>query len=103
MHAPMPQYFVLQDQRVIERVPRPPHLSPPCDSIPAVIFYTNGWAGARVVDLLTGKVVVNAANDAVLEEHGFRSITISLEVWAVAPSLCPLFLKQPHSGQAIPP
>ncbi|KAF8550095.1 hypothetical protein OG21DRAFT_1488036 [Imleria badia] len=79
MHAPMPQYYVLQDQRVIERVPRPPHLSPPCESIPAIIFVANGWAGVPVMDLLMETAVISAANDAVLEEQGFRTITISLE------------------------
>ncbi|KAG8215557.1 hypothetical protein J3R82DRAFT_7400 [Butyriboletus roseoflavus] len=79
MHAPMPQYFTLLDQRRIERVPRPLHLSPPHESIPGITFSVNGWAGVRVKDILKDTVFVDAANDMVLEHHGWRSIVVHLE------------------------
>ncbi|KAI9456314.1 hypothetical protein HD554DRAFT_2030569 [Boletus coccyginus] len=79
MHAPMPQYYTLQDQRRIERVPRPPHLSPPYESIPAITFSANGFPGVRSKDVLKGRVTIDAANDVVLGQHGFRTIVVSLE------------------------
>ena len=86
----MPQYYALPDQRGIERVPRPAHLSPPYDSIPAVTFSVNGWAGVRV-----NTVTVDAANDAVPAQHGWRSIVVNLEVKTVdCPSLF-IVLKRP--------
>ena len=79
----MPQYYALPDQRRIERVPRPARLSPPYDSIPAITFSVNGWAGVRVKDVLKDTVTVDAANDAVLVQHGWRSIVVNLEVKTV--------------------
>lgn len=99
----MPQYYTLQDQRRIERVPRPPHLSPPYESIPPITFSANSFPGVRLKDLLKGRVTIDAANDAVLGQHGFRTIVVSLEVRTVASLLCSLFSKQYHSGQAMIP
>lgn len=76
----MPQYHTLLDQRRIERVPRPLHLSPPYESIPAITFSVNGWAGVRVKDVLKDTVIIDGANDTVLEPHGWRSIVVNLEV-----------------------
>lgn len=87
----MPQYYALSDKRRIERVPRPPHLSPPYESIPAITFSVNGWAGVRVKDVLKDTVVIDAANDAVLAHHGWRSIVVNLEVWMVVSPPCLLF------------
>ena len=84
----MPQYYALPDQRGIERVPRPAHLSPLYDSIPVATFSVNGWAGVRVKDVLKNTVTVDAANDAVLAQHGWRSIVVNLDVKTVGcPSL----------------
>lgn len=82
---------MLLDQRRIERVPRPLHFSPPYDSIPAVTFSVKGWAGVRVKDVLKDTVTIDAANDTVLEHHGWRSIVVNLEVWTVASPPCLLF------------
>ncbi|KAF8125091.1 hypothetical protein EV363DRAFT_677949 [Boletus edulis] len=79
MHAAMPQYYTLQDQRVIERVPRPPQLSPPSESVPAITFSVNGYPGVRMKDIQKDRVTVDAPNDLVFEEYGFRSIVINLE------------------------
>lgn len=87
----MPQYYTLQDQRRIERVPRPSCLSPPYDTIPPITFSANGFPGVRAKDVLKDTITIDAANDAVLEEHGWRSIVVSLEVWQVTSPLCMLF------------
>lgn len=91
MRAPMPQHYVSQGQHVIERVPRPPHLSPHCESIPGLVFCVNGHPGVLVKHVLEDSVIIDGANDTVLEAHRFRTIVISLEVWTVASPLCPLF------------
>lgn len=87
----MPQYYTLQDQRRIERVPRPLYLNPPYESIPAITFSANGFPGVRAKDVLKDTVTIDAANDAVLEQYGWRSIVISLEVWKVVSPLYMLF------------
>ncbi|KAF8125122.1 hypothetical protein EV363DRAFT_1453986 [Boletus edulis] len=73
------QYYTLQDQRVIERVPRPPQLSPPSESVPAITFSVNGYPGVRMKDIQKDRVTVDAPNDLVFEVYGFRSIVINLE------------------------
>lgn len=88
MHAPMPQHYTLLDQRRIERVPRPLHLSPPYESIPGVTFSVNGWAGVRVKDILKDIVFIDAGNDTVLEHLGWRSTVVNLQVWIMASPLC---------------
>lgn len=87
----MPQHFVLQDQRLLERVPRPLHLSPPYESITPIMFGVNGYPGVLVTDILKDRVISDNANDPVLDALGFRSTVISFEVWTVVSPLCPLF------------
>ncbi|KAG9308906.1 hypothetical protein JVU11DRAFT_11366 [Chiua virens] len=79
MRAPMPQYYALPDQRRIEHIPRPAHLSPPYESIPAVTFSVRGWPGVRVKDILKDTLIIDSAGDSVFEEHGWRSTVLNLE------------------------
>ncbi|KAF9222889.1 hypothetical protein BS17DRAFT_767634 [Gyrodon lividus] len=79
MHAPMPQYYALLDQRRIERVPRPPHLSPAQESIPAITFSANGWPGVRARDLLKDTIIIDAPHDAVFAHHRWRTTVVNLE------------------------
>ncbi|KAF9236963.1 hypothetical protein BU15DRAFT_63574 [Melanogaster broomeanus] len=79
MHAPMPRHYMLGDQRRIERVPRPPELSPNLESIPGITFSTNGWPGIRAKDLLKERLIIDSPYDTVLAHHRWRSTVVKLE------------------------
>ncbi|KIJ60238.1 hypothetical protein HYDPIDRAFT_117517 [Hydnomerulius pinastri MD-312] len=78
-HSPMPQFYALFDQRRTERVPRPVHISPPQESIPAITFTVNGWPGVRVRDMLKDNVIIDAPHDAVFAHHGWRATIVNLQ------------------------
>ena len=80
MRAHMPEFYMLLDQRRIERVPRPPHFSPPHETAQAITFHAHGWPGVRVRDVLKDTVVIDSPNDPVLVTHGWRSTVVNLQV-----------------------
>ncbi|KAH0826255.1 hypothetical protein J3R83DRAFT_5721 [Lanmaoa asiatica] len=79
MHAHMPRFYMLLDQRRIERVPRPSHISPPHETVPAIIFNAHGWPGVRVRDILKDTVAIDSPNDLVFAQLGWRSTVVNLE------------------------
>jgi hypothetical protein len=76
----MPPFWTLRNQIVVERVPRPPALSPTMQNFPGITFSTNGWGGVRVRDLLRGTVTVDHSTDTIFAHHGWRETTLALEV-----------------------
>lgn len=81
----MPQYWTLSNQIRVERVPRPPTLSPPMESFDGITFSTNGWGGVRVRDLLRRTVTVDHSTDTAFAHHGWRETTLALR-WPGYPS-----------------
>ncbi|KAH7924666.1 hypothetical protein BV22DRAFT_1129640 [Leucogyrophana mollusca] len=79
MHADMPPYFHLPDGKRLARLPRGVLFTPSQESIPAITFSTNGFPGARVKDILKDTVLVDAPNDRVFEQHGWRTTNVALE------------------------
>ncbi|KIK33421.1 hypothetical protein CY34DRAFT_813616 [Suillus luteus UH-Slu-Lm8-n1] len=75
----MPPFWTLRNQIVVERVPRPPALSPTMQSFPGITFSINGWGGVRVRDILRGTVTVDHSTDTAFADRSWRETTLALE------------------------
>lgn len=79
LQAEMPQFFILGDQNVAKRVPRPPKFTRTKETFDGITFSTNGWPGVRVRDLLRGTVTIDHSTDTIFTKHGWRETTLALE------------------------